>query len=635
MSSVSLRDEIHPIPHPLGYAGAAGIQDAPDGLAYSYDIGGLFFLSAASDDYPYQRQLRKVVKEQIDQSDNPGDNSLQDWWMRTQTDWSGGAGQEFMEPISAEGVNRKFWTSAGADVFSLPGQVRLLTKAQPLGSPLGAHPANVAKTASGFIVAVGTTVQVWQQGSPPTLTQTRTAGGQVEWLSVAGSVALLSMAGKVQQMPVDGSAAPADVYTGAGALVPRAVRAKNRVLVMAGDKVWEVPGDPTTPLDMATATPVVNLRDSTWTWVDAAETPKSILIAGHGASGSSIMALTIDPQSGNLPTLAAPTIVAELPPNEIIYALATYLGSYAVIASSAGVRVGQLDDAGGLTYGPLLHSPAMVSPTGNFSMWDRFAHYPVADAGDGRGGMVRIDLSELTQDGRAPWATFVRAGTEPVADGVDYGYRQTVMVDTAGQVWWTPEDGELEAGWLVTSKVRYGTLEGKTFHSVRVIAAPTLTGSLVTSTVIDDVVAGVIGTLIPATGPEGTFRTGVRKALTQMALRFDLTPAGTAGPVLEAWSMRALPSIEDRGEQILLPLLDFDFERDSRGVQTGYEGRAWARWRELVARLTDGTTLTIRELHSGAVYDADPEDCSFTMVSPPEHASGFGGIIQLTLRTAQ
>lgn len=627
------KDEIHGIPHELGFRSPGYGFDDP-GVDADFVVGTIPFLSYASDEDPYQRQLVKVQKDQIDQSENPGDNSLSQWWMRTQTDWSGGAGQVYMEPIGTDGVGRRFAASAGVDVFTEPGQVRMLPSAVPVGTKMTGV-GHVAKFAGGVIATAGTTVRTLPTGG--TMVE-HAAGGTIQRLTVAGGVALLSMDGKVQQMPVDGSSAPADVYTGAPAgVVPTCTFVKNRTIVTAGAKVWEVPGNPATPLDMAAATPVVDLRDPSWSWVGAASTPTAILLAGNGGAGSSIMSITIDPQSGNLPTLGGPAIVAEFPASEQILAITTYLGTYIAIATTAGIRVGQLRDTG-LTYGPLLGAPLMSQPADVFTAWDRYVQYPVVDAGNGQGGLVRIDLSEFGQDGRAPWATFTRIpDAVAVDDGVVTGARESWMIG-GGQLYHCVDGNPLDSGWLETSLVRYGTLEAKNFAGVKVVLLPGNQGFLRTSMMIDGKIDNQVGMLTAGTGPEGTFRTGARKALTQMALRFDFAPdkvTTTAGPVLDAWSMKAVPAITNRGQQVLLPLLCFDFERGNRGVNIGYEGRAKERWDDLIATINAGVTLRIHELHSGFTYNAIVEDCSFRQVAPGDMASGFGGFISLLLREVE
>jgi hypothetical protein len=632
------RDEVSPVPHPLGYAapGADLGDDHIPGIDTDIEIAGIQFLSAASDDHPYQRRLRTPAKEQVDNSENPGDQSLSDWWLRTQTDWSGGAGQEFMEPIGTEGVDRRYWASAGVDPFTRPGQVWLLPASVALDPPL-AGPAGVARFAGGIAVAGGTTVRVYNEATPPAQQGTQTASAPVRKVTVAGGFVMLSMDGKIATMPVSGASAPVDRYTGAPD-VPICAYVKNRTLVMSADKVWEVPGNPDVPLDMATAAPNVNLHDPTWTWVGAANTPTAILIAGNGAGTGSILSLTIDPQSGNLPTLAAPTIVAELPPNEQITGIATYLGAYVVLATTAGIRVGSLGQNGGLTYGPLLGSPPMA-PGGDFTLWDRFAQYPTADAGDGRGGLVRIDLSGLDKDSRAPWSTFLRIpASVAVVDHVMLGSLSAVMLDSAGQAWSTAPGASFDVGWLETSRVRYGTLEPKNFSSVKVMTAAPVSGELSVHTLFDGVTGPRIGVLNRATGPEDLFSTGNRKALSQMALRFEWTPDAltlNTGPVLEAWSMRSLPSITENGEVITLSLLCFDFERTHRGINAGYEGRAYARWKALAARIMQGGDIQVKEINSGATYQATPVDCLFTQVAAGNRASGFGGIIDLQVREVQ
>ena len=637
------RDEIGPIPHPLGFASpdTASTFDNSPGMDAAIEVAGIQFLSAAGEEHPHQRRLRSPAKEQVDTSPYPGDQSLSDWWLRTQTDFSGGAGQQFMEPITEDGVNRRFLASAGVDPFTIPGQVSLLPESVELDTALpspGPVRETLARFNGGFVSAGGTTVRSysWSAGTTPIRGNEQAAGDDVEHLTVAGNVLLLSMQGRVQTMPLDASTAPIDRYTGAGTRTPVCAHVKNRTLVMAGDRVWEVPGNADVNLDMATATPIIDLHDPSWEWVGAANTPTSILLAGNGAGTGAVMSLTVDPQSGNLPTLAAPSIVAELPPGEQIVSIATYLGAFAVLATTAGVRVGTLNANSGLQYGPLLGAPPMIEGGAGFSMWDRFAQYPVADAGDNRGGLVRIDLSELDRDSRAPWATFTRIPPEkPVHAHVMLDGANVVMLDEDGQLWHSSPSGLLDSGWLETSLTRYGTLEPKNFSTVRVVALPAIAGVLTTSTIVEGRLGPKIGALTKSTGPEGTFPTGNRRALSQMGLRFDFerdTAFGGTGPVLEAWSMKSLPAITDEGELVTLALLNFDFERTPRGGSVGHEGLAWERWRALTARIALGGDIQVKELNSGATYLATPVDCLFTQVAAGNRASGFGGIIDLQVR---
>jgi hypothetical protein len=281
-------------------------------------------------------------------------------------------------------------------------------------------------------------------------------------------------------------------------------------------------------------------------------------------------------------------------------------------------------------------------------MYDRFVQYPVADAGDGRAGLVRLDLSEIDKEGRVAWSTFFRLPegcTDEVFGSVmqdkRFGYLVSLDAGTGAARTWQFSDatGAYEHGWLQSSYVRYGTLEEKSFHSVKVVSdAPVTTGRIRVSANGESGSPWQVGFLDKVTGHESEMSIGARSTLTSLMLIFDLFPDdGTQSdaPHLEAWRLKALPNDKDRAEQVLLPMLNFDFEYDQYGVRVGQEGRAWIRWKALVRRLTGVGSLQIHELNSGAIYTATVEDCSFTQVAPPERASGFGGIIQLVLKADQ
>lgn len=623
----AVTEGIFDIPHLLGYSQSGSTYANPEGIDPDYDIGGIYFLSAAQDDFPYQRALTKIVKEQFDSSPNPGDNSLQGWWVRTQTDWSLGAGQTYMEPIGTDGVARYFLSSAGVDVFGSLGEVSCLPLASTGASAATSATPRIVEIPNGYVTAMGSTVTRVVSG----VVSTDTARGTVTHLAVAGPNVLACSDGYVEYAPITGTFNFADAFTTSG-YTPRAWYAKQRILITFGPEIHEFAGTAISgTTNLISATPLFDMLDTSMDIVGCTVTPRSILLAANTNTGSDIYAITLD-TDGTLPASGFPVSVAQFPSNENLVDIASYLGTYVGIATTRGVRVAVTKSDGGVSYGPLLDAPITTSTGNAFSAYDRFLHYPVSDAGDGRGGLIRIDLSELQEDGRCPWATFVRIVAEdPVYDGIVTGLRTAYLVSSDGSNAVLHECSDtvgLDDGWLISSYVRYGTLETKAFDTVKVEMSST-GGEMRVSSYTESGQVSTIGTISQTSD---LMDIGARFASSSLALKFTFLPSGALGPTLKAWSMRAMPSVEGRGEDIAIPMLNFDYETGG-GVPNGYEGRAWERWQALVDRLTDGTSLRIREFRSGAAYTARVDSCTFTQTAPPVEASGFGGIVNLILRS--
>jgi hypothetical protein len=632
-----LNDEIHDVPHDLYVVQNASDFESPEFDA-DYTVAGIKWLSAASDEYPYQRMLTKVLKDQIDTSDEPGDNSLQGWWTRSQTDWSGGAGQEYMEPATADLVRRSFFQSAGVDVFNRPGFVSLLPKAVEIARNPGAI-GHLAKTSGGYTYSAGNVA--WKFDG--TNVDQVTLASDIKQITAASDMVLFCLDDEVRVLHPDGSFTTISGFTG----VPVLAWVKQRLMLMVGDKAFEIPtGDLSADVDLSAKTPKVDLKDSSWVFTGATGTPTSILMSGYGDAGSSVLALLLDDR-GALPDLTAPVEVAQFPVSEkIVGGITSYLGTYIGILTDKGVRVGTVSEGGGLVYGPLIGAPVSTGTSSDISVYDRFMYYPVSDAGDGRGGMVIVDLSTADEDGRNAWANFTRIpGNYAVTDSIVIDARHTVMLAVVPAAGGTSEvvlyeasdSGGLEdKGWLNTSWIRFGTLEKKFFDEVKVVCDPPMAGRVGVFALDDEVKATSLGHLTAEIGQEATFKVNGRRSVTDMALRFELersTSDPKVGPELAAWNVRAWPSVDSRGETVVLPLLCFDFERDSLGVQVGHEGYAKERWMALTAVLGDGTGVQVTEQHSGFKYTAIAEDATFTQISPPTGASGFGGIAQVVFRT--
>ena len=95
------------------------------GEAYDVAIAGLPFFLLNSDDSPYRRVTAQYRKQQIDQSREPGEQTLTGWWLRSQSSFHYGQGIKFFEPIQDESLRFQYTESKGIDVWT-KGQATLL-----------------------------------------------------------------------------------------------------------------------------------------------------------------------------------------------------------------------------------------------------------------------------------------------------------------------------------------------------------------------------------------------------------------------------------------------------------------------------------------------------------------------------
>ena len=95
------------------------------GEAYDVAIAGLPFFLLNSDDSPYRRVTAQYRKQQIDQSREPGEQTLTGWWLRSQSSVHSGQGIKFFEPIQDESLRFQYTESKGIDVWT-KGQATLL-----------------------------------------------------------------------------------------------------------------------------------------------------------------------------------------------------------------------------------------------------------------------------------------------------------------------------------------------------------------------------------------------------------------------------------------------------------------------------------------------------------------------------
>jgi hypothetical protein len=104
---------------------SGNISYTATGYAYDIAIGGLPFFITPLDDSPYRRVTAQYRKQQIDQTREPGEQTLTGWWLRSQSSFHYGQGIKFFEPIQDESLRFQYTHSKGLDVWT-KGQATLL-----------------------------------------------------------------------------------------------------------------------------------------------------------------------------------------------------------------------------------------------------------------------------------------------------------------------------------------------------------------------------------------------------------------------------------------------------------------------------------------------------------------------------
>ena len=95
-------------------------------IAYDYAIGGMPFVSAVNDARQYVRQTAPFRKDQFDNGQEPGEQSLTGWWLRSQMSFHSGSGIKFFDPATTdENGKYRFADSKGVNVWT-KGEVTLL-----------------------------------------------------------------------------------------------------------------------------------------------------------------------------------------------------------------------------------------------------------------------------------------------------------------------------------------------------------------------------------------------------------------------------------------------------------------------------------------------------------------------------
>jgi hypothetical protein len=598
------------------------LSGAPEGEGYfqvsseAFDValGNLpFYLDSAAEE-PYQRATAPWRKEQFDNAREPGEQSLDDWWRRSQSSFDLGAGITYHEPLLGDGSERRFQDSRGVNVLDDPSQVTLL-KALQQEIAGGATDVSVVAGAAG-----STPVVLYRSGSTYTrvsATQTTNISGPAAstGAAYAGSSFLLGAPNGIHTLAgTNTSSSP--LWTGDRALRP--YWAKQRIFATSGPRIYQLSlaGGTFTDEDMLYEHP-----DPNWEWVGVVETGSAVWAAGRSGIKSAIHVIAIDPD-GSIPQLTGATVAVQTADGEVINVLHSYL-DFLLIGTNRGVRIAATSNTQA-SVGPFLFEEPVhsLAARGDY-IW----------AGIGGGLTRRIAIGQevgAADELRWAWANDVETGGSGDVRGIAF-LGDSIAVAEAGSGLWVEGEELVASGFLTTGFIRFGTVEPKHFDTV---------------TIVGNATSGSIGVATPtplATLADFNGSTDVDLHQTvpteKLALTFTLSRDSddpTAGPAFGSYQLKALPAPTHRQRLIRLPLVAYEYEEDRWGERQGGPGFVWARIRALEDLEKSGRPFLFQDFRTGEAVRCVIDQCLFQVPEAPDrHEPNFEGSVSVTLRSLE
>jgi hypothetical protein len=522
--------------------------DAPlfEGSGASDELPG--YLQVAINGRPYKIDPRKykrstveLLRSPADQNPEPGEQSLntEGLWPRMQTDWRGGAGQDYFDDGDSD--RARFLRSKGIDPWTRR-RIKL-----HYDTALRAASSN-----TNLKVLVAGSYVYWADGSNLMLSNavdlatpsTVAAGGAITSLATDGSYVYIARAGALLQRSVIGSGTMAAFSV---ALQPTLVGyANGRLFGAVANRLCEIDAAGKVATD---ATPTANLLDYThrsaaFVWSDFESASNGVYTVGAAGSLSEVYYIGLS--TTNIGALTTPIIATPgFPAGETITCL-YYYGGAILMGTDRGLRLAVIGANNGLTFGGVREITGGVtafSGEGRY-VWFTWTNYDTTSTGLGR-----LDLQRFTGTLTPAYASDLMATVQGAVTGVvSFGGKRYFAVSASG-VWGQATtlvaEGEMLSGWIT-----YSTHEAKLITSLDV-RHDALAGTVAAAVdyEAEDADGGTpiaCGTsLTPLSfGPTSAFDAGRRKAeqvQVHLVLRRSASVT-TTGPQVRRWSLRSLPS---------------------------------------------------------------------------------------------
>jgi hypothetical protein len=641
-----MADIVNRIPYELSNFGTEGggsysLKD----YRFDYALGGIPFLSATRDQWPYTEGMAEIRKQQFDSFAEPGEQSLYGWWLRSQSTFNAGAGLLYQDPDNDNQFNYRFQDSLGVDPWNSGSLALLRIMNQHVPNPLIGSSVRVRGyvrsngTDAAYLVDGGNLYDIDSAGSTGVVFA---SVGSLLDLANAGNRSLINMTDGVWSN-VESAAAtkmfsfPITPTTGAVEYV------KGRVCVTADNLLYLAPVNTGGTLAIDTNNQFKFVHpDPTFKWTSVTEGPSGIYAAGYNTTQSTVYKITIDFSGGT--EVFLPTVTCTMPTGELISDVYVYVGSYMGIATNKGFRVGEFNTyTGDVVYGPLLFQPS--GGCRGVVGFDRFLYVGSTNAHDGQSGVYRVDLGTQVQE-QTTKAVRYAFSRDAYASGKSGSIQSVSMLGASNRLIFpiTQDSIMLQSsstlvpsGYLKTGRIRYNTEEPKLYKFVSLRTPHTLDGDVAFSLIDESGAETPYITYGPTfstnTGDVSTPTPAGRQNWIQLKFTLSRGSDTTKGGVLNGWQVKALPG-STRQRLISHTWLLFDEEMDKGGQRMGGDGYARQRFEDFKNLAKTGDVVVFQELVEDISTLVIIDDWKFTQLGPPgPNASTLGGYLTVVLRT--
>ena len=493
------------------------------------------------------RKLRRrpvpTFRSGFDNGQEPGEQSLsnESVWRRTGRDWVLGAGQTHYDETD-ESSRRRFRWSKGIDCWDRR-ELKLLPDTTLLAASADTT-QRLAATDDRLWWSTGNDLLYATDPTDNWTTVTGLSGGPITSLAYTGDHLYVANGGTLSRVALNGNTA-----TSFGSTTPDLVAyASGRLLAADGNQLFEIDSN-------GAAIPIWDYPSASFTWDWILGTLNGIYVGGSAAGRSEVFLVSVVDATGEL---AAPYPVMPFVTDETIHTAAYYAG-YIIFGTSRGIRMARIQANGFLAYGPLRE----LAPVKAVASRGEYVWFSWPDFDDGSTGLGRLSLARFTEEMVPAYASdLMYTGQGAVESIVSFDGSRYFTVAGEGLVGQT--NNLVAEGQWASGNITYGTPERKAFVSIEGRWAAIPTGaSLDIEFVADD------GTKHGGILNAGPFQgLGAIQQFQDSNLAARETEGGEiwvtlrsdgadAGPVLNRWTLRAIP-MPFQAEEIFLPLQLFE-----------------------------------------------------------------------------